>query len=368
MKKTFLAFIVSIVATAQTSQSQTVKDQFLAAITKEIQRIKIPGAAVVVIKNNKVLISEPIGLAEVAFSVPVDENTIFSINSIAKVFAGTAIMQLVEAKKVNVSDPIANYLNNLPEKWQKVTVTQLLNHTSGLPDIEDLENGGLIGGKGEDFAWKKVQKEPLQFEAGERFSYNATNYLLIQKIIEKISGMSYLVFLQKNQFDPVGISEKVIFGNSFDVVKNKTTTYIYYLKNKLTNEYVKSEKLYEIKEELSPILQADTGAFTTATALSKWLLALEKGIFISDNSKKQMWTPLPMNNGKYGGFGDLLNAYAYGWPVIQRTKHPAIAPIGGGRASLIVYPKDNLTIILLTNLTGSSPQEIIEKVAHFYWE
>lgn len=366
MKKTFIT-IIAIFLAINISNAQDQRTEFLTELKQEIQKEKIPGCQIVVIKNDQIIISEAIGLADVAFSIPVDDSTIFSINSIAKIFAATAIMQLVEDGKINLTNPISNYLEKLPLEWEKITVKQLLSHTSGLPDIEDLESGGLIGGKGEEFAWNKVRKEPLQFKAGERFNYNATNYLLIQKLIEKYGGMNYERFLIEKQFDPAGI-KNISFGNSFDVAKDKSATYSYYLKDKLTNEYVKGEKLYEISEEFSPILRADAGAFSTVGALTKWIISLQSGEFITDESIREMWSAVPLNNGKYDGFGGPLDGYAYGWPVIMRAEHPAVAPIGGGRAALIVYPKDDLTIILLTNLTGSSPQRIIEKVAPHYWE
>ncbi|TPN86802.1 serine hydrolase domain-containing protein [Aquimarina algicola] len=359
-----LVFFVMV--SALTAQEKEKK--FLNELKQEIQREKIPGCGIVVIKNGKTIISESLGLANVAFSVPVDNTTIFSINSLSKIFAGTAVMQLVESKKVKLSNPISHYLDDLPSEWQKITIRQLLSHTSGLPDIEDIENGGLIGGKGEAFAWEEVKKANIRFKAGENFDYIQTNYVLILKLIEKMSGMNYVQFLQKKQFDKIGISKEIIFGSSFEVEKNKSSTYSYYKKNKQTNEYEKGEKLFEISEDFSPLVWADAGAFATTEALTKWIMALENETFITKKSIAEMWTAVPLNNGQYGGFGGFLNGYGYGWPIMMRENHSSVAPIGGGRASVIIYPKDKLTIILLTNLTGSSPQKIIEKIAHHYWE
>ncbi|MDY8137491.1 serine hydrolase domain-containing protein [Aquimarina sp. 2201CG5-10] len=356
-------FIISSTSTAQEK-----KEKFLNELKQEVQKEKIPGCGVVVIKNGQVVISESLGMSDFAFSVPVDSTTIFSINSLSKIFAGTAIMQLVENEKINLSNPISDYLGDLPIKWQKITLRQLLSHTSGLPDIEDTKNGGLIGGKGEIFALEKVKNENIRFKAGEKFDYIQTNYVLILKLIEKISGMTYLQFLQENQFDKIGINKEIVFGSSFEIVQNKSSTYSYYQKNKLTNKYEKGEKLFEISEDFSPLVWADAGAFATTYALTKWIIALENEVFITKRSIEEMWTAVPLNSNQYGGFGGFLNGYGYGWPVIMRENHSAVAPIGGGRASLIVYPKDKLTIILLTNLTGSSPQKIIEKIAYHYWE
>ena len=127
----------------------------------------IPGLQMVVVKNNEIVLSEAMGMANIEFSVPVTKNTLFSINSIAKVFTGTAVMQLVEEGKINIERRVGEYLDGLPVNWQQVTLRQLLGHTSGLPDIEDESTGGLVGNKGEVTAWKTVQTMPIQFKPGE---------------------------------------------------------------------------------------------------------------------------------------------------------------------------------------------------------
>lgn len=348
--------------------AQESNEEALKFLREAMQTQHIPGLQFAVIRNNEMVQFEAIGMADVAFSVPVDQNTIFSINSIAKVFAATAIMQLVEQGKVNVSQPISRYIKNLPIAWQKVSVKQLLSHTSGLPDIEDLVHGGLIGAKGQDHAWMLVQQMPLQFKAGEAFSYNATNYMLIQKIIEVLGEMPFEAFVQKHQFDIAGI-KTISFGNSFDVVKHKSSTYSYYSKNKLTNKYVKGNQLFDIQEEFPTMLRADAGAFATAGDMVKWIIGLQTGKFLKlKESIKTMWEPVVLNDGTYEGFGGFLNAYAFGWPVIQNKNHAAVAPIGGGRASFFIYPDADLTILLFTNLTGSSPQKIINNISKFYLE
>lgn len=206
-------------------------------------------------------------------------------------------MQLVENEKINLSNTVSDYLDDLPTKWQEITIRQLLSHTSGLPDIEDTKNGDLIGGKGEEFAWEKVKNENIRFKAGEKFDYIQTNYVLILKLIEKISGMTYFQFLQENQFDIIGLNKEIIFGSSFEVVQYKSFTYSYYEKNKQTNKYEKREKLFEISEDFPSLVWADAGAFETANAMNKWVKALEEEMFITKKSREEMWTSVLLNNG-----------------------------------------------------------------------
>ena len=364
MKK--LVFTVLIILINNFLLAQNKEKEVLEYLQKEMQEQKIPGLQVCVIKNNNLILSKTIGLSNITFSIPAKDNTLFSINSIAKIFAATAIMQLVEENKLNIEQPISNYIDDLPTDWRKITIKQLLSHTSGLPDIEDLTTNELVVGKGQDSAWVKVQKMPLQFKAGEAFSYNATNYLLTQKIIEKYSGLPFEDFVQKNQFNIVGM-DKTVYGNSFDIIENKSPTYCFYHFDKSIGDYVKSTHLRETYEDFPTMMRADAGVFSTSNDIVKWIIALQSGKFLKNKSSLEtMWQPVKLNNGKYDGFGGLLNGYALGWPAIIRENHPGIAPIGGGRASIAIYPKDDLAIILLTNLSGIPIEEMVDHISKFY--
>jgi CubicO group peptidase (beta-lactamase class C family) len=352
-------FIVSHFLSAQNNQKEA-----LSILKKEMEEQKIPGAQLVVIKNNKVLLSETLGVANVPFSIPVQKNTLFSINSIAKVFTSVAVMQLQEQQKLNISDEISKHIDSIPENWKKITIKQLMSHTSGLPDIED--EIGLIGGKGQDSAWSKVKKLPLQALPGEKFNYNATNYYILQRIIEKHSNSKFVNFITENQFKKAGLNS-IYFGNSYDVVPNKCPTYSYYYQDKVSGEFSKRDKLRETYEEFPTKIFTDAGAFTSAEEMAKWIIALQSGKLLQNKEHiKTIWEPVKLNNGTYDGFGDLLSGYALGWPVIIRPNHPAVAPLGGGRASFVIYTNDNVSIILFTNLTGIVPHEIIEKIGKLY--
>lgn len=370
--KNYLLLLISaiILSCYQKNRGPNISNEKVKTVNylkKKMKEEGIPGLQVTVINNNKIVLSENLGLANVPFSVDTKENTIFSINSIAKVFASTAILQLEEKKILSLSDSISKHISNLPNEWSSITIKQLLSHTSGLPDIEDPNEDKLVGGKGQDFAWLTVQKMPLQSKAGENFNYNATNYLLIQKVIEKYSKVSFEKSIKMNQFDVAKMKE-TFYGNSFDVREHKSPTYTYYYLDKKTGKYVKNSNLIEVNEEFPTSLRADAGVFTTANEIAKWIIALQSGKLLTEESIKKMWNPVRLNNGKYEGFGGILNAYALGWPVIKREKHSGVSPFGGGRASFTIYPEDDLAIILFTNLSGVHTDEIIDEIAKFYYK
>ncbi|ASK28628.1 hypothetical protein CEY12_00235 [Chryseobacterium sp. T16E-39] len=110
-----------------------------------------------------------------------------------------------------------------------------------------------------------------------------------------------------------------------------------------------------------------TGIISSAEDLGKWLIALQNGQLLKDkNSIKQLFTTTKLNDGHVDGFNKLTNGYALGWPTVVRDDHPAAAPVGGMRSALFVYPQDNLSIVVLTNLQGSNPEWFIDEIASYY--
>lgn len=363
-------FTVGIVVTlfGPIANAQSASDKVKAYLANEMEKQKIPGLQIVVIYQGKVVLSEALGIANFEFSVPTSKHTIFSINSITKVFTATSILQLVEEDKIDIEMPISKYLDNLPSNWRSVTVKQLLSHTSGLPNIEDSITGELIGNKGQVVAWEKVKTLALLSPPGEKFSYNATNYILLGKILDKYGKLPFEKYIQKHQLDLVEMKE-TIYGNSFDVIKNKAPTYTYFYQDKDTGESIKGNQLLQVYEDFPTMLRTDAGMFSTAEEIAKWIIALQNNLLLKyEKNIKMMWTPVKLNNGQIDGFGGILNGYALGWPVAVRKDHPAVAAVGGGRAALMIYPDDNLCIILLTNLSGCSPELTIEKIAEFYFK
>ena len=326
-------------------------------VKSQMQKRGIPGLQMAIVKNGAIIKTANYGWANVQDSIPVSDQTVFTINSITKAFTGVAIMQLVEAGKLKLTSPVSAYLTGLPENWRPVTIQQLLSHTSGIPDIVDEEESVIIAGSLEE-AWKKVQALPVDFKPGEKFSYNQTNYLLLGRIIDTLSGIPFTEFITKEQLQRAGMTKTIAagFGATKDVIPHAAGGYVY-RKGKLNNMFF----------SMPPALQTAAGMSSTATEMGHWIIALQNGQFLKKKPGMDLlWTPAVLNNGKTGGFSGLLNGYAAGWPVITRAEHPAVAPVGGGRSAVFVYPDDDLAIIVLTNLSGGSPELFIDEIAGFF--
>jgi len=181
----------------------TVSDEVTAFLKQTMREQRIPALQVAVIRHNKIVQLDAYGTANVENAVPATRESIFSINSCTKAFTGVAIMQLVEAGKLGIDDTISLYLDDLPASWRAITVKQVLTHVSGLPNIIDSKENP-IGDGSDASAWATVKTLPLEFPAGERFKYNQTGYVIIGKIIDKLSGQPFARFIEDRQFRVAG--------------------------------------------------------------------------------------------------------------------------------------------------------------------
>ncbi|WP_083292618.1 serine hydrolase domain-containing protein [Janthinobacterium sp. HH104] len=345
--------LVMALAASPTSHAQAfpAEHDIATFVRSEMQERQIPGLQLAVIQHGKVVLKRNFGLASLQYQVPVTDTSLFSINSATKAFAGVAVMQLVQEGKIDLAAPVGQYLTDLPVAWQAVTVTQLLNHTSGLPDVLDQRSGKLVGPLPDDAdaAWTAVQALPVEAPPGQRYRYNQTNYVLLAQLIERQGGQPFTAFIQRRQFDVAGMRHSG-FGDAKDVVANKASSYV----------LDRSGKGYRnVIEDFPVFLRAGAGINSNAGELANWLIALQSGRLLAPAGVERLWQPTSLNDGKPA-------PWALGWPTIGRDGHRAVAGIGGGRSAFYVYPNDSLAVIILSNLAGGQPEQLIDTVAGFY--
>lgn len=323
-------------------------------IRQTMQEKRIPGLQVAVVKDDRIVLSQSYGLANVENRVPATRTTRFPINSATKAFTGVAAMQLVEAGLVDLDAPISRYLDDLPEAWRPVRVRQLLAHTSGIPDL--VGERGLIGGGSEADAWKAVKALPMAAPIGDRFAYNQANYGLMAQIVAKQTKMPYERYVAERIFDVAGMPAST-FGDSYDLVADAATMYSYTPRGTMAKD--DGNRLSHWIYDMPYSLWAGGGIQTTADDVAHWLVALLSGRLISATHMRQMWAPEKLNSGADG-------PWAAGWPVLQRSPGLQVAGIGGARAAFVVYADERLAIVVLTNLVGANPQEFIPQIAEVY--
>lgn len=352
-----VALYLLIFFTPYLSSAQVNPDSIRKLVKEQMLVRNIPGLQVAIVRDNKLWFSEAFGTANVEHQIPVTNETLFSINSATKAFTGIAVMQLAEEGKVDLMQPISRYLDSLPLPWQNIKVKSLLNHTSGIPDFLNVRSGGYIQGLPYAQAFKAARKLPMEFEEGEKTSYNQTNYVLLGQIIEKLSGKRLEEFVKERQFVPAGMT-LAGFGDSRDVIPNKAPTYA--LSRSTEKNFVKGKTLERTWEEF-PELRSTAGINCTASELANWIIALQSGKLLrSPNSLKEMWTPEKLNDGNYGG-------WALGWVAKRNVSPRAVAGIGGSRSWFYVYPDHGLAVIVLTNMKSNGPENLASEIAGFFY-
>jgi CubicO group peptidase (beta-lactamase class C family) len=351
-----------VVALAQTSASDDaeISEKVDAYVAAEMRTEKMPGLALAVVRDGQIIKARGYGLANIELDVPVKPETIFQTGSVGKQFTATAVMMLVEDGKIRLNDPIGKYLHGSPATWDKITVRNLLTHTSGIHDYETeslTKNGAALVNLRNDYTedelFKKFSGLPLDFPPGSQWRYSNSGYVILGILIHKVTGQFYGDVLQERIFRPLGMTSTRIISEA-DIIPNRAAGY------RLVNGEIKNQ------EWVSPMLNttADGALYTNVLDMAKWDAALYTEKLLKQGSLNQMWTPVRLNDGKTAEYG-------FGWDINTVNGHRLIEHGGawqGFTTQISRYVDDKFTVIVLTNLDSehSEPDKIALGVTTLY--
>jgi len=318
-------------------------------VTTEMQRQRLPGVSLAVVKNGMIVYAKGYGYSNVEHQVPVKPETIFQSGSVGKQFTATAVMMLVEEGKINLDAKISTYLGEVPAAWQDITVRHLLTHTSGLTDYPS--DFDFRRDYTEDELLKRAQAITPDFKPGEKWQYSNIGFVTLGVLIHKVTGQFYGDFLQARIFKPLGMNTTRIISEA-DIIPNRAAGY-HFVKNELKNQ-----------DWVSPTLNttADGALYFTVLDMAKWDSALYGERLLKTTSLQQMWTPVRLNN-------NTTYDYGFGWGFNQINGHRIIEHGGAwqGFTSYIGrYVDDKLTVIVLDNLAGGNAGKIGRHVAAIF--
>jgi len=327
----------------------------------EMQRERIPGLALGVYRDGKIIKAEGYGVANLEWDVPVKADTIFQSGSVGKQFTATAVMMLVEEGKVGLDDPVQKYFADAPESWKDIKIRNLLSHTSGLGEYESGPRTKPDGpfylrlDMTEDELYKRITAMPLDFKPGEDWSYRNTNYVLLGILIHEVTGKFYGDYLRERIFKPLGMSSTRIISDR-DIIPHRAAGY------ELVDGQPKNQ------EWVSPTFNstADGALYFTVLDLEKWDAALYTEKLLKRPSFDQMWTVMKLNNG----LPNKAN-YGFAWNIKETNGHKVIEHSGawqGFTTHIARYVDDKLTVVVLTNLDAghAQPSKIAHNIAGLY--
>jgi CubicO group peptidase (beta-lactamase class C family) len=175
---------------------ETLADKIILPAMREKQLV---GLALGVVKDGQVILRKGYGVKSLTAPGAPDADTIFYIGSLSKAVTAVGFMRLVDEGKVSLADPIGKYLPDLPKPWQRITVAQVMSHQSGIPQL-----GKKLPTFEEMIA--SARNLPLAFPPGSKQEYNNFNFAIVGKLIEKISGQTFLDYMKQAVFDPLGMT------------------------------------------------------------------------------------------------------------------------------------------------------------------
>ena len=326
-------------------------------VSAEMARQRVPGLALGIFKDGAAVLAKGYGLSNVELGTPMTADSVLQSGSMGKSFVAVAIMMLVDEGRLHLDDSLADYLPAGGANWRSIKIGNLLSHTSGLSsfDTPELQRpGGLFDIRqdfSEDELVERIASLPIDFQAGEGWAYENTNFVLLGALIRRITGQSYGEFFHERIFEPLGMSSTRIISD-LDIVPNRSAGY------EMVGGTLRNQAW------VSPTFNstADGAMYFTIRDLERWDRALYGESLISQKSIRQMWTPYPV-----AGISS-AEGYGLGWRIAFVNGHRVIGHNGawqGFATSFARYVDSGLTVVALTNLDSghSSPEVIVRAVA-----
>jgi len=311
----------------------------LAALVTAYADLDMFSGTVLVAKKGEVIYEGAFGEANKDHHVPNRMDTRFNIGSIGKTFTAVSIMQLLEAGKLQLTDPLSKFLPDFPfPEKDTITIHHLLTHSSGLGDYLDHKDYSCRMAtlrKIEDTLSLVYDQKP-EFPAGERFQYSNSGFLVLGAIIEKVSGLPYPEYIQEYIFQPLGMKESSIAFEE-EILPNRSIGYTKHWDGTYTANVL----------SIPPACPAG-GLRTTARDLLKFDQALYGSTLLSEESKTKIFSP-----------SRFKPTYAYGWEVKEYHGNRFVGHSGGAdgiEAFFYRFIDAGYTIITLSNYDGGNGQ------------
>lgn len=340
MRALFLSFLACLVFAGQFVAAQVIVktegiDSLRTLLTNELQSNE-PGFSILIKKGTAVMYEAYFGMASIEENIPLSANSTMGIASMSKQFEGMSVLLLVHQGKLSLNDDIHTYLPDLPLQGQKITIRQLLSHTSGIAELT--QNPEFMESISTPHTIDQIidvgLKQPMRHLPGEKYLYCNTGFLIITKLIEQVSGLSYGEFLRRNFLEPLHMYATY----SCDYEHDANGIAIRYVSD--SSGFIPAEQMHFSN------LIGGGGMVSNVTDLGKWADALLTGKGLPPNYK-ELWLSGVLNNGDSTGYGLGMGVSEHqGIPFYY---HPGM---GSGMNSINLIVLDaQLSITIIRNIS-----------------
>lgn len=296
-----------------------------------------PGVSILIAKHGQIVYEKAFGSANVELNVPMQLDMVFRIGSITKQFTAIGILQLAEQGKISLQDSVQKYIKAFPSKGYKITIENLLTHTSGIIDYTSIDDPDPYIER-RDFTPQSLinyfKNEPLQFSPGTKFSYSNSNYVLLAYIVEIVSGKPYHEYMKENVLQPAGLTN-TFYADENTIVPGRVAG------------YTRHRGFYENCDYQTISLGYGCGdLLSTVEDLYKWNNALLANKLVKKETLEKAFTPFTLKNGTH-------TTYGYGWFIDSALGKKCIhheGQVSGFIAEEEYFPDAETYIALMTNV------------------
>jgi CubicO group peptidase (beta-lactamase class C family) len=334
-----------------------------------------PGLAVLVLKNGHTEFEKGYGVAELRTRAKIDGKTNFRLASFTKQFTASAIMLLVHDGKLRYNETLTDVFPDFPAYGKAITIRNLLTHTSGLPEYEDLMDAtekvkGITWTPERQIQDNKVlellKKEKAgKFPPGTSWAYSNSGYVVLGLIVAKASGTSYGEFLKQRIFAPLKMNHTIVFQEGKNEVVNRAFG------------HTKENNVFkETDQSPTSATLGDGGIYSNLEDLAKWDEALREFKLLSEKEMQPVFTPVRLNDGSQPSFPKEKDddpkaaprpvEYGFGWFLDPYQGHKRSYHDGetmGFRITIQRFAEGQWTIVVLSNRTDLDPVALSLKVA-----
>ena len=347
MKKYFLLlFFFTICSFGQIKENQAIDRIFT-----EWNKTDVPGCALGIIKEGKLIYAKGYGMANMEYDIPNSASSVFRIGSTSKQFTAASIVLLAEKDKLSLDDNLKSLFPDFPDYAKKITIRHLLNHTSGIRDYLQIS---YLKGLGDDdyytddnvMKWL-INQTDLNFSPGEEYLYSNSGYWLLGQIVKKVAGMNMAEFAMKEIFEPLEMNSTHFHNDHTQIVKNRASGYV-----------PDNNENFKISMTTLDMI-GDGGIFTTINDIKKW----DDDYYETAVLSKELWNVMTqqgvLNNGEVIDYASGLMISKY--KGLKTVRHGGA--FVGFRAEILRFPEQKLSIAIFANRGDANPSRMANQVA-----
>ena len=365
MKSLFTTlFFIGITLSTVSAVSQNKNQGLVNKIDSYLKASEINGfsGVVLVAKKGEILLSKGYGWAVRKNKIPNSSETVFNIGSVTKQFTASAILKLVEQRKMKTSDKLSLYFPQIPLDKTDITIHQLLTHTSG---ISSKTGGFRYHEASKEQFLKEFFEATLHAKPGTFYQYANANYIMLTVILESVSGQTYNAFLQENLFEPAQMTSTGYKSINFNTELLAHGYYYNRDEEKWANWGTTQQYLPNNNNHWYSIGKGDI--HSTIEDLYKWYLALKNNVVLTSKTRDTQETAYVAENDKKTSY------YGYGWAISKTDRGTKIVAHNGSNglyfADFVRFVEDEVVVIYITNkFLGPESENVAREIGKMMFD